>query len=192
MEGTIISAQAPKSGPQVKAVSTKGKIPLVVLDTVGMWQQVGFLADVFGAFKRLGLSIDLVATSETNVTLTLDPVANALDAGTLDALVRRHGIVFHEKHRGQLFCDDSAEQIITMLLAECEAGGVVRRQPCRVSAVRHGDAGFELDTSDGSRGAQPHTLVTRFRRALQDGGEEPAVDGGGHEADVPGSARCQR
>jgi predicted Rossmann fold flavoprotein len=65
------------------------------------------------------------------------------------ALVRRHGIGFHEKHRGQLFCDDSAEQVITMLLAECAAGGVERRQPCRVSAVRHGDAGFELDTSAG-------------------------------------------
>jgi predicted Rossmann fold flavoprotein len=65
------------------------------------------------------------------------------------ALVRRHGIGFHEKHRGQLFCDHSAEQIITMLLAECEAGGVVRRQPCRVAAVRHGDARFELDTSAG-------------------------------------------
>jgi diaminopimelate decarboxylase/aspartate kinase len=91
MEGTIISVQAPKTGPQVKAVSTKGKIPLVVLDTVGMWQQVGFLADVFGTFKRAGLSIDLITTSETNVTLTLDPVANALDAGTLQALVRDLG-----------------------------------------------------------------------------------------------------
>jgi predicted Rossmann fold flavoprotein len=65
------------------------------------------------------------------------------------ALVRRHGIAFHEKHRGQLFCDDSAEQIIAMLLAECAAGGVARRQPCRVSAVRHGDAGFEIDTAAG-------------------------------------------
>jgi bifunctional diaminopimelate decarboxylase / aspartate kinase len=91
MEGTVISAQAPKSGPQVKAVSTKGKIPLVVLDTVGMWQQVGFLSDVFGTFKQAGLSIDLIATSETNVTLTLDPVANALDTGTLQALVRDLG-----------------------------------------------------------------------------------------------------
>jgi len=65
------------------------------------------------------------------------------------ALVRRHGIGFHEKHRGQLFCDESAERIIAMLLAECGAGGVVRRQPCSVSAVRHGEAGFELETSAG-------------------------------------------
>jgi len=64
-------------------------------------------------------------------------------------LVRRHGIGFHEKHKGQLFCDDSAEQIIRMLLAECEAGGVQRWQPCTLATVRTVDNGFELDTSAG-------------------------------------------
>jgi predicted Rossmann fold flavoprotein len=62
------------------------------------------------------------------------------------ALVRRHGIGFHEKHRGQLFCDDSSERIIALLLAECAAGGVTRWQPCRVQAVRSAGAGFALDT----------------------------------------------
>ncbi|MEY2736575.1 MAG: hypothetical protein RLZ58_1984 [Pseudomonadota bacterium] len=52
------------------------------------------------------------------------------------ALVQRHGIAFHEKHKGQLFCDRSADDLIRMLLTECEAGGVVRRQPCAVHAVR--------------------------------------------------------
>ena len=66
------------------------------------------------------------------------------------ALVQRHGIAFHEKHRGQLFCDDSAEQIIRLLLAECEAGQVTRWQPCSVSAVRHGAEGFEVDTQRGT------------------------------------------
>jgi len=65
------------------------------------------------------------------------------------ALVQRHGIAFHEKHRGQLFCDGSAEQIIQMLVAECDAGNVQRWQPCAVQAVRHGAAGFELDTARG-------------------------------------------
>ena len=64
-------------------------------------------------------------------------------------LVQRHGIAFHEKHRGQLFCDDSAEQIIRMLLAECGAGGVERWQPCSVTAVRQAGSGFELDSSRG-------------------------------------------
>jgi predicted Rossmann fold flavoprotein len=64
-------------------------------------------------------------------------------------LVKKHGIAFHEKHRGQLFCDQSSEQIIRMLLAECEKGGVERWQPCSVSAVRQTATGFELDTSRG-------------------------------------------
>jgi predicted Rossmann fold flavoprotein len=50
-------------------------------------------------------------------------------------LVERHGIAYHEKHKGQLFCDGPSEQIIDMLLAECERGGVVRWQPCKVQGV---------------------------------------------------------
>ncbi len=65
------------------------------------------------------------------------------------ALLQRHGIAFHEKHKGQLFCDGSAEQIITMLLAESGRGSVLHRQPCTVGAVRAGDGGFELDTDQG-------------------------------------------
>ncbi len=53
------------------------------------------------------------------------------------ALLQRHGIPFHEKHKGQLFCDRSAEDIISLLLAECEAGGVTRWQPCRVSGIEY-------------------------------------------------------
>ncbi len=51
-------------------------------------------------------------------------------------LLQRHGIAFHEKHKGQLFCDRSAEDIIQMLLKECDAGGVTRWQPCRVQSLR--------------------------------------------------------
>ncbi len=65
------------------------------------------------------------------------------------ALVDRHAIAWHEKHKGQLFCDTSSEQIIQMLLAECSAGNVERWQPCVVGAVRRVDAGFELDTDRG-------------------------------------------
>ena len=64
-------------------------------------------------------------------------------------LVQRHGIAWHEKHKGQLFCDGSSEQIIDLLLAECAQGGVQRWQPCTVNAVRHGERGFELDTARG-------------------------------------------
>ena len=52
-------------------------------------------------------------------------------------LVQKHGIAFHEKHKGQLFCDHSAEDIIRMLLAECAAGGVEIRTGCSVKSVKH-------------------------------------------------------
>jgi predicted Rossmann fold flavoprotein len=55
------------------------------------------------------------------------------------ALLQKHGVAWHEKHRGQLFCDHSAEDIIRLLLAECDAGGVTRWQPCRVKGIRYSD-----------------------------------------------------
>ncbi|WP_280150696.1 NAD(P)/FAD-dependent oxidoreductase [Piscinibacter sp. XHJ-5] len=65
-------------------------------------------------------------------------------------LVQRHRIPFHEKHKGQLFCDGASEEIIAMLLRECEQGGVVRWQPCAVHELRRSASGFELDTDRGA------------------------------------------
>ncbi len=50
-------------------------------------------------------------------------------------LVQRYRIPFHEKHKGQLFCDDSADDIINMLRAECDKGQVAWRMPCKVAAI---------------------------------------------------------
>ena len=50
-------------------------------------------------------------------------------------LLQRYNIPFHEKHKGQLFCDRSAEDVINLLLAECEAGQVERWQPCSIKSV---------------------------------------------------------
>jgi predicted Rossmann fold flavoprotein len=76
------------------------------------------------------------------------------------ALLQRHGIAWHEKHKGQLFCDRSADDIIEMLLRECEAGAVVRRQPCAVHAVRQVAQGFELDTDAGTVHAMQLVVAT--------------------------------
>ncbi|HET9645065.1 MAG TPA: aminoacetone oxidase family FAD-binding enzyme, partial [Burkholderiaceae bacterium] len=76
------------------------------------------------------------------------------------ALVQRHRIAFHEKHKGQLFCDGSSEEIIAMLLRECEAGDVVRRQPCKVHAVSRTATGFELDTDCGRVGTTRLVVAT--------------------------------
>jgi len=66
------------------------------------------------------------------------------------ALLQKHQIPFHEKHKGQLFCDRSADDIIQMLLAECVAGGVERWQPCRVKSLQAAPAGgYEIDCDRG-------------------------------------------
>jgi predicted Rossmann fold flavoprotein len=65
------------------------------------------------------------------------------------ALVKRHRIAFHEKKLGQLFCDDSAVQIIDMLRAECDAGGVQWRIGCEISGVARGADGFVVTTPAG-------------------------------------------
>ena len=65
------------------------------------------------------------------------------------ALLEKHGVAHHEKHKGQLFCDRSANDIIELLVRECEAGGVERWQPCSVPAVRGGDGPFEVQTDRG-------------------------------------------
>jgi diaminopimelate decarboxylase/aspartate kinase len=86
LEGTHISAAGGDGAAQVKAVCIKKGITLVSLDSPGMWHEVGFLADAFQVFKRHGLSVDQVSTSETNVTVSLDPQANTIDAAVLERL----------------------------------------------------------------------------------------------------------
>ncbi|WP_353238647.1 NAD(P)/FAD-dependent oxidoreductase [Limnohabitans sp.] len=70
-------------------------------------------------------------------------------------LVQKHGIAFHEKHKGQLFCDHSAEDIIRMLLAECAAGGVDIRSGCSVKSVQ-AVSGEPAPSGESTR----YTLVT--------------------------------
>ncbi len=64
-------------------------------------------------------------------------------------LVEGHGIAYHEKKLGQLFCDDSAVAIIAMLKDECERGGVQWRMPCAVHEVAREGAGFAVATAQG-------------------------------------------
>jgi predicted Rossmann fold flavoprotein len=71
--------------------------------------------------------------------------------GPADFLARleRRGIAWHEKKLGQLFCDGSARQVVSMLTAECGEAGVVIHCGCEVEQVRRGD-GFALDTNRGA------------------------------------------
>jgi len=84
------------------------------------------------------------------------------------ALMDRHGIAHHEKHKGQLFADRSAEDIIQMLLAECADGHVERWQPCSVkkiafsapSAHTAGAGSYQIDTDRGPVEARSLVIAT--------------------------------
>jgi diaminopimelate decarboxylase/aspartate kinase len=110
LAGTEIAASAVDAAPSIKAISSRSGITLISMESIGMWQQVGFLADVFEFFKRHGLSIDLVGTSETNVTVSLDPTENLVNTDVLSAL-----------------CTDLARVCRVKVIAPCAAITLVGR-----------------------------------------------------------------
>ncbi|HEX6833186.1 MAG TPA: bifunctional aspartate kinase/diaminopimelate decarboxylase [Rudaea sp.] len=110
LAGTQIAATVADAAPSVKAISSRSGITLIAMESIGMWQQVGFLADVFEHFKRHGLSVDLVGTSETNVTVSLDPTENLVDTDVLSAL-----------------CTDLAKVCRVKVIAPCAAITLVGR-----------------------------------------------------------------
>lgn len=73
------------------------------------------------------------------------------------AMVDAHGIAWHEKELGQLFCDDSSKQIVAMLLEECAGADVTLSTSCTIASVEQLDGGFLLRTSSGS--VEAHRLV---------------------------------
>ena len=73
------------------------------------------------------------------------------------AMVDRHGIAWHEKTLGQLFCDQSARQIVAMLLDECAAGGVTLRLGHGIGRISHADGRYSV--SHGGRIATAPALV---------------------------------
>src|SRR5690554_3662947 len=85
LPGTRIDGDA-DTVPGVKAICRRDGVVLVSMETMGMWQQVGFLADIFEIFRRHGLSVDLIGSSETNVTVSLDPSENLVSTDVLARL----------------------------------------------------------------------------------------------------------
>jgi len=87
-EGTVISEHPERSRPGILGVAARTDQVLVTLDLEGTWQRVGVIADVASCFRSLNVSIDMLASSQTHVTVGLDPAANQLSSTVLDALCR--------------------------------------------------------------------------------------------------------
>ena len=75
-------------------------------------------------------------------------------------LMRYYDIPFHEKHKGQLFCDRSAEDLIQMLLQECDKGSVKRLHGCAVQSIATDGSGFKVQTAQGEVQAGSVVIAT--------------------------------
>lgn len=75
-------------------------------------------------------------------------------------LVNRHGIAWHEKTLGQLFCDDSAQQIVDLLLAECDKGNVTLRLRSEVLSVARDESGYALQLNGSTVQAEKLVIAS--------------------------------
>jgi len=76
------------------------------------------------------------------------------------ALVERYRIPYHERDHGQLFCNDSAKDILDMLLAECREGAVTLQLKTTIESVEKEEGGFVLHTSRGDFGCDALVIAT--------------------------------
>jgi diaminopimelate decarboxylase/aspartate kinase len=87
LSGTVVSSVTDEIEPQVKGICLRNGLTLISMDGVGMWHEVGFLARAFAVFGEHGVSVDLVSTSETNVTVSIDTTDGMLAHDTQRALL---------------------------------------------------------------------------------------------------------
>ncbi len=87
IQGTVIAPLTSEAESQVKGVSARRGVTLISMEGSAMWHEVGFLADAFACFSRHGVSIDLVSTSQTNVTVSIETTDQMLPPDVRRALV---------------------------------------------------------------------------------------------------------
>jgi predicted Rossmann fold flavoprotein len=75
-------------------------------------------------------------------------------------LVERHGIAYHEKELGQLFCDESSKQVVQLLLDECDRAGVRIATGVAITSVRHDGRQFVVETQQGNFRAEKLVIAT--------------------------------
>lgn len=75
-------------------------------------------------------------------------------------MVERHGIAYHEKKLGQLFCDESAQAIIDMMLQECSDNGVTYNNETTIDSIEKTDGGYLIKTSRGDASAESLIIAT--------------------------------
>jgi diaminopimelate decarboxylase/aspartate kinase len=87
ISGTVVSRTTTDVNPHVKGISAQGGVTLISMEGSKMWHEIGFLASVFAFFSKHAVSVDLVSTSETNVTVSIDTAEEAPRDDVLQALI---------------------------------------------------------------------------------------------------------
>jgi len=125
--------------------------------------QRGRIVQVIDHANKVGKKILMSGGGRCNFTNTGTTAANFISANPhfcksalarytpsdFIEMVERHGIAYHEKELGQLFCDISSKQIVRMLLDECADAGVQIRTDCGVQHIERGADGFRVRTAQG-------------------------------------------
>lgn len=108
-------------------------------------------------FTNLGAVPELYVSE--NPQFAISALSRYTSADFID-LVEQHGIAYHEKTLGQLFCNGSSNQILDMLLQECSDANVEIRTSCTMTGVKREGAGFGVATSSGSVSAESLVVAT--------------------------------
>lgn len=136
--------------------------------------QRGRMVQVIDHANKVGKKILMSGGGRCNFTNTGTTPANFLSANPhfcksalarytpwhFIEMVERHGIAYHEKELGQLFCDISSKQIVRMLMDECQAAGVQVRTDCGVTKVERASDGFHVTTAQGQFHAASLVVAT--------------------------------
>jgi diaminopimelate decarboxylase/aspartate kinase len=166
-EGTVVSATTGEASPRIKAISRRTRITLISMESMEMWQQAGFLAAAFDCFRAHGLSVDLISTSESNVTVSLDLDVNVTDEQAIATLVRDLGKLC----RVQVIGDCAAvtligQRIRTILHQLSPALEVFEEQKIHLLTQASNDLNLTVvvDTAESFRLLQTlhETLIGRF------------------------------
>jgi diaminopimelate decarboxylase/aspartate kinase len=173
LDGTVIGDDVASEVLSVKAISSRRGIMLVSMETVGMWQQVGFLADVFAQFKKHGLSVDMIGSSETNVTISLDPTENLVNSNVLEALCADLAAICRVKVIGPCTAVSLVGRGIRSLLGKLgPVWNVFGAMPIHLISQSSNDLNLTFVVDE----ARADGLVPRIHEALVKGGALRADD----------------
>ncbi|MBJ3593378.1 NAD(P)/FAD-dependent oxidoreductase [Salmonella enterica subsp. enterica serovar Saintpaul] len=145
--GMFCAAQAGQAGSRVLLIDNGKKPGRKILMSGG------------GRCNFTNLYVEPAAYLSQNLHFCKSALARYTQWDFID-LVGKHGIAWHEKTLGQLFCDDSAEQIVDMLVAECEKGNVTMRLRSEVLSVTRDDDGFTLTLNGMTVGAKKLVIAS--------------------------------